>query len=122
MRVLAHPLARDPLGRLVTIDDETDAGARQLAAHVLSTVQGERPLAPTWGIPDQPGRADVDLDVLAAAVEDSEPDLQVTSITAGLDATGAARAVVQVTWAPVDPGWETDDSGAADDQLDQGDP
>lgn len=102
MLVLSHPLRLDAQGALATVDDTSPTGAAELAVHVLATVQGERPLAPTWGVPDLPGRDDVDLDVIAAAVEASEPDLTVTQITASTPASGLATARVHVTWAPRD--------------------
>lgn len=98
MRVLSHPMRLDNAGSMVTIDDGSDRHAAELAGVVIATITAERPLAPEYGLPD-PTASGVSADVVAAAVNRCEPDLDViaTTVTAGTETSSTVQ--LSVAWA-----------------------
>ncbi len=97
MRVFSHPLRLDNAGALVSIEDDSDRHAAQLAGITLSTIVGERGLAPAYGLKDPIG-TNVNLGVIAATVTRCEPDLAVIDSTITTTATGASIKLA-VAWA-----------------------
>ena len=80
MRVLAHPFGFDGDGAVRTVEQWTDGELLQLVRAITSTVVGERPLAPLFGITDPAGR-EVVPDEIKAAVSVCEPDIRVVGVT-----------------------------------------
>jgi hypothetical protein len=97
MRAFVHPLRLDDSGAMVTIDDQSDRYAGQLAGVVVTTNTGERGMAPAYGLVD-PSATPISLSMIASTITSCEPDLQVTSISSTLDPTSAA-VNLSVTWA-----------------------
>ena len=97
MRVIAHPFRLDSSGAVVTIPDETERYAAQLAGVVAATTVGERPLAPTYGMLD-PTATPLSLSVIAATINNCEPDVTVTYSSSSLAGT-SAQVRLGVTWA-----------------------
>jgi hypothetical protein len=92
MRVLAHPLRLDGSGSIATIDQGSTMQAAQLAQAVVSTVTGERELAPDFGIPDPTG-VGVSAETLLAAMAVCEPDLTLVEV----EIAGAEQQDVTLT-------------------------
>lgn len=97
MRVIAHPFRLDNSGAIVTIDDASDRYAAQLAGSVAATTTGERPLAPTYGMLD-PTATQLSLSVIAATINNCEPDVTVTYSSSSIADT-TAHVRLGVTWA-----------------------
>lgn len=97
MRVFAHPFHVAPDGAVVTVEQWSDAQARQLVQSVVSTVVGERAMAPAFGVSDPTGRG-VDAEEVWAAVELCEPDLRITDVTVPPPTAGTQRPLVSAVW------------------------
>jgi hypothetical protein len=98
MRVLSHPFRLDSNGQAVTVQQGSHRQAGELAGAVVSTIAGERGLAPLYGLRDPNGQG-VDGGSVAAAIEMCEPDLDVTAVTVNYDAAGYTTVRVSVEWA-----------------------
>ena len=97
MRLLSHPLRLDAAGQIVTVEQDSDAHAAQLATHILSTVAGERALAPDFGIDDMIANGGYTAGQIGAAVHLCEPDLEVLEVQA--DQAGDRQdVIVTVAW------------------------
>lgn len=92
MQMISHPVRLDASGAVVTIDDGSDRAACELAGHVISCWQGERPLAPTYGL------AEPDPDQVAGVVAWCEPEVVVASATVDGAGPGAVDIRVEVDW------------------------
>jgi hypothetical protein len=79
--MLAFPFRLGPSGHLVTVDDTSDEGTSQLIAAAVLTRPGERPLYPTFGIPDPTFNKLVGPN-LAAVLAQYGPAIQITSVDA----------------------------------------
>jgi hypothetical protein len=93
---ISHPFR---LGgdRIQSVNEGSDRLACEIAASVLLTIQGERGLAPLWGIPDPVGEH-VDEVELAGWVHVNEPELRVQSIDLLPSKDGSMSARVAATW------------------------
>jgi len=98
VRVFSHPLRLDAAGRFATIEQDDDDEAAQVAQVILSTVAGERPLAPMLGLPDPTG-VGVDEAGIRAAVVLGEPELRVVGADIVRGPDGLQSADVIVAWA-----------------------
>ena len=94
---LSHPF-RIAGSAAVTVPEGSERLAAELAGAVLATTQGERGLAPQWGIPDPVGKA-VDGDELAGWIEINEPELEVSSVVLAPNSNGTTEVKVTVNWA-----------------------
>lgn len=94
---LSHPfrLAGD---RAATIPEGSSRLAAELAGTVAATTQGERGLAPTYGVPDPTGEV-VDPDEIAAWVTLNEPELEVTGAEGVITPAGSYALKLTVDWA-----------------------
>lgn len=68
MTTLAHPFRVASDGSIAILTAGSGSNAAQLARHVLSTVPGERPLAPRFGLPDAAGTGRFDTTGIATAL------------------------------------------------------
>lgn len=96
MRVFAHPF-RVAGSAVATVEQGTDAEARQVIQAVLSIPRGTRTLGPEWGI-DDPAGAGVSAAEVRAAVELCEPDLTVTAVSVEATSLGRQRVLVAAAW------------------------
>ena len=97
MRVIAHPFRLDSNGAVITVADDHERYAAQLAGSVAATTVGERALAPLYGMLD-PTATPLSLSVIAATINNCEPDVTVTYSSSSI--TGASADVrLGVTWA-----------------------
>lgn len=96
MRVLAHPLRLDGSGGFATVPQGSAAHAQQLAVAVVSTLIGERDLAPDFGIFD-PVAVGLSWAEVVAAMSICEPDLTVTDVAISQDGDRQDVAVT-VAW------------------------
>lgn len=95
--MFSHPLRLDSSGAIVTVDDNSPQAAAEIAAHVIATAHGERPLAPGYGLPD-PVVQGVNPAAVSAAIALCEPDLTVGSVrVSDVDGT-RVRISVDVEW------------------------
>lgn len=101
--LISYPFRIDPAGSVVTIAQGSARQAAQVAGHVLACRQGERPLAPTYGLPD-PAGSGIDEGMAIAVLDDCEPDIQVDAIRASQTTAGLIELDLDVSWAAVDPG------------------
>lgn len=102
MRVLAHPL-RVHGGQFATVEQGSPRHLQQLAAAIVSTRLGERPLAPDVGIVDPAGVGLSESEVVAALAV-AEPDVQVLNVTISGPTAGRQQVAVTVAWADDDEG------------------
>lgn len=77
--MLAFPFRVGPAGHLGTVDDTSDEGISQLIAAAVLTRPGERPLYPTFGIPD-PTFSKLVGPNLAAVLAQYGPAVQVSAV------------------------------------------
>lgn len=96
MRALAHPLRLDSEGAFATVEQGGAREARQLAAGIVSTTLGERPLAPDMGIFD-PVTVGLSRGEVVAAIGLGEPDLVVVDVAIGR-AGDRQSVAVTVAW------------------------
>lgn len=101
-RVLAHPVSVDSAGNFATVEQGSPGHAAQVAGHVLACIQGERPLAPAYGLPDPVG-VGVDESAIVAVLDDCEPDIEVDTVDVTANVDGSALVELEVTWAAVEP-------------------
>lgn len=98
MRVFAHPLRIDAAGGFSTVEQGSAAQAGQLVQAILSTITGERLLAPDFGVAD-PSGVGCSADALLAAVALCEPDVEVVGLDVKPpDVTGQQNIAVSVQW------------------------
>ena len=97
MRVLSHPFRLDGNGAIATVEQWSDAQCQQVAQAIVSTVRGERALAPVFGLADPVGRA-LSPDEVRAAVEMCEPDIRVTGVTVSEPVGGRVSVTVASLW------------------------
>lgn len=94
---LAHPFRVSPGGGIATVAPGSAALAAQLAGHVLSTVPGERGLAPLFGLPD-PTAIPVSPAGVQAALAVCAPELAVTAIDISANSTSGVNITATVDW------------------------
>lgn len=94
---LAHPFRITAQRRAATVALGGAAHAAQLAGHVLSTVSGERGLAPGFGLPNLAG-GQVDAAQISAALTLCAPELDVEALTVAQAADGQVAVSVTVDW------------------------
>ena len=100
MRVLAHPFRLDGSGSFATVPQGSPAQAQQVAVAVVSTILGERDLAPDFGIFD-PVAVGLSSAEVVAAMAICEPDLTVTGVD--ISQLGDRQSVsVSVVWTEED--------------------
>lgn len=97
MRLLSHPLRLDAAGQIVTVEQDSDTHAAELATAILSTVAGERALAPDFGIDDMIAAGGYTAGQVGAAVDLCEPDLEVVEVETGRDGD-RQDVIVTVAW------------------------
>lgn len=103
MRVFAHPLRVDAGGRIATVEQDTDAEAVHTALLIVSTIAGERVLAPMIGIPDPVGTTGgLDESTLRALIHLAEPEIELASAQISSDGAGRQQIDMAVTWADDD--------------------
>jgi hypothetical protein len=90
-------MRRDSSGAIVTIDDHSPRAAAEIAGHVVSCLQGERPLAPVYGMPEAAMTA-VSGEMVAAVVAVCEPELTVIAATVSDTGPDRVRVQVDVEW------------------------
>lgn len=91
-RAISFPMRLDSSGAVVTMDDGSDRAAAELAGHVVSTIAGERPLGPEYGLPE------VSADLVAGAIEWCEPEIRATSVSVVPLGPDRAGIRVDVEW------------------------
>ncbi len=96
MRVFAHPFRLDGSGSVATVEQGSALQAGQIAEAVVSTVVGERRLAPDFGVPDPAGTG-MSAEGIVAAMGICAPDVAVSDIgvSGGVDQV----VTLSVTWA-----------------------
>lgn len=77
---LAHPFRLDSAGSVAIVPQGGKRHALEIVRHIVSCRQGERPLAPVWGIAD-PLADGVDEADVRAAIDLCEPDIVVSGVT-----------------------------------------
>lgn len=92
MRMISHPMRLDSAGAVVTMDDDSDRAAAELAGHVLSCRTGERPLAPPYGL------REVDPATVAGTIAWCEPEIRASGITLTDPGPGRIGIRVDVEW------------------------
>ena len=97
MRLLSHPLRLDGAGQFVTVEQDSDAQAAELATVILSTVAGERGLAPDFGIDDMIAAGGYTDALIGAAVDLCEPDLEVVGVER-TESGDQQDVIVTVAW------------------------
>lgn len=102
--VLAFPFRVDRQGHVATTERGSDAEVEEAIAVLTMTVAGERPMTPTYGVPD-PTFVGLTLSDVAAGVSDWGPGgVTVVSVDAVPESETVQRATI--TWARED---ETED-------------
>lgn len=96
MRALSFPLQRVN-GQLRTHDPRSNQAAAERAGHVIACGQGERPLAPTFGLPD-PSMDGIHPAVIAGAITHCDPDVAVADVRLADLGAGRIRVEVDVRW------------------------
>jgi phage baseplate assembly protein W len=81
MQIFSFPFRLQPNGRVATVEQGSDAGDVEAVAMLLLTRLGERPLVPSFGIPDPTFNTLDEHDVIAA-VATFLPGVTVRSVTA----------------------------------------
>ena len=102
MTTLAHPFRVAADGSIAILAAGSGSHAAQLARHVLSTVPGERPLAPRFGLPDAAGTGRFDTTGIVTALATCTPELDSSAITATQTPDGYVDVNVTVGWAEED--------------------
>ena len=99
--VIAHPF-RLAGTSVATVDDETDAGARQEIAVLATTPLGERDMVPEYGLSDPTFRDGIDVPELNAGLATfGPPGVVVTSVSAGVpDAAGITPVTLTFDYDP----------------------
>jgi hypothetical protein len=87
----------DSAGAAVTIDDQSNRAAAELAGHVLACLRGERSLAPAYGITDASG-VGISPSAVAGALAVCEPEITATAITLTTVGPDRIRVHVDVDW------------------------
>lgn len=90
--MISHPMRLDSTGAVVTMDDDSDRAAAELAGHVLSTRTGERPLAPGYGL------LEVDPATVAGSVAFCEPEIRLSAVAVSEAGPGRVGIRVDVEW------------------------
>ena len=93
--MLSVPFRILPSGHAAKIDDTSDEAMSQLIAAAVMTRIGERPLWPTYGLPD-PVFSKVDGAQLAAVLATYGPKVQIFSINT--DFTDSSTQEVDIVW------------------------
>lgn len=98
MRVFAHPLRIDAAGGFSTVEQGSPEQAGQLVQAILSTVTGERTLAPDFGVSDPVGVGS-SADAMLAAIALCEPDVEIVEMNVGApDPSNLQQIAVSVSW------------------------
>lgn len=97
MKTFSHPFRLDTSGSVATVDEGSTLQAAQLAGHVCSTMPGERPLAPLFGLDEQTG-GQVDVNAVYTALATCTPELDVTGVTVTQAADGLVDIALDVSW------------------------
>jgi hypothetical protein len=94
--VLAHPF-RLAGSNVATVDDDSEAGARQEIAVLVTTQLGERLMVPDYGVTDPTFGSGLDLAEVNAGLSEFGPDgVVVTGYSAGLpDDRGVAAVTLE---------------------------
>lgn len=97
-RVIAHPVARDAAGRLLTVPAGSQAHAEQ-AINVLTgtTPRGRYVAKPSFGVGDPVGRTVADADDIRAAAARWLPFVEVLDVSQQADTNDPAVLHVTVT-------------------------
>lgn len=94
--VLSFPFHLDPQGRVATAPYGSDQEVDGAIAAIILTDIGERPLTPSFGIPDPVGVGITEGDIQVALTEYGFEDVTITSITTR--PASATQAAVTVLW------------------------
>lgn len=97
MRMISHPMRFDSAGSIATIDDTSARAAGEIATHVISCAQGERPLAPGYGL-SNPLTDGINALLVAAAIDTCEDEIAITGMTVTNLPAGRVRVHVDVEW------------------------
>ncbi len=97
MREISFPPRRDSNNELVTHDSNSPQAAAELAGHVIACAQGERPLAPDYGLPD-PDTDSLSPALIAGAIAFCEPEIQVRSVEVRQTGSNEVKIAVDVEW------------------------
>ena len=95
--MISHPMRLDSAGNVVTIGDYTSRAAAEIAGHVVSCLQGERPLAPVYGAREA-ALGGIAPDIVAGAIAVCEPEITVTSVVVSDAGPDRVRLQVDVEW------------------------
>lgn len=95
--MISHPMRLDSAGAVVTVDDHAPRAAAEIAGHVVSCLQGERPLAPAYGA-QEAALGGVAPDIVAGAIALCEPEVTVTSVVLSDAGPDRVRMQVDVEW------------------------
>lgn len=90
--MISFPMRLDSAGHVVTVADGSARAAAELAGHVVSTMTGERPLGPDYGLPE------VSADLVAGAIAWCEPEVRATSVDVVPAGPGRVGIRVDVEW------------------------
>ena len=78
--MISFPMRLDSNGAIVTVDDYSARAAAEVAGHVIACRRGERPLAPSYGLPD-PSVVGIDASVVAGAIAACEPEVRALQVS-----------------------------------------
>lgn len=93
--ILSHPFRLAPNGTVATVEQDSDQANAEQIGVLLLTFQGERPLAPGFGVPD-PSFRGIPAGVITGQVARYGPRVTVRTVTAV--AAGDAELDIQVTF------------------------
>lgn len=86
-RIIAHPLAVDAAGRLATVEAGSQQHAEQAVAIIAATRLTERTVKTEFGMVDQVGNREYDVEALKSAVSRWAPFAEVVDVRQGFDTT-----------------------------------
>lgn len=79
--ILSHPFRLSANGTVATVAQGTDQANAEQIGVLCSTIQGERPIVPTFGVPD-PAFSGIAAGVITAQIARWGPNVTVKSVTA----------------------------------------
>lgn len=95
--MISFPLRLDSSGGVITVDDYSARAAAEIAGHVIACRRGERPLAPSYGLPD-PSVIGIDASVVAGAIASCEPEVRALQVSIDPASSDRSRVQVDVEW------------------------
>lgn len=93
---LAFPFSLDPQGRIATVPYGSDQEVDGAIAALILTDLGERPLSPTFGVPDPAGIGVTQGDIQVGLADHGFEDVTITEVIT--EPASPTQAAVTVTW------------------------